>query len=324
MKSLTKNIVTWSSQILAGLLLLEFACVLGCQSTLPEAKATADAVVQATFATPQEAGQALQAAAQANDESALAHVLGANSKAILSSGDATEDKAAITEFVAQYDRMNRWVTMTDGSQVLYIGADNYPYPISLARNAASQWYFNTVAGKDEILARRIGKNELLAINAVSAMGYAEQLYFKSAHDGNPAHQYTQKILSSKGKQDGLYWEVPPDQPASPLGRLNDFAKDVVTSTQPGAPPIFDGYSFRILVAQGNKANGGPRSYFAGGKMTGGFAIQASPVTYGDSGIMTFILNSSGVVYQKDLGPNTANIAAAIDSYNPDDKWTPAG
>ena len=246
MKSLAKNIVMWSSQILAGLLLLEFACILGCQRTTSKVEASTDAVGQATFATPQEAGQALQAAARANDESALAHVLGANSRAILSSGDVTEDKAAIAEFVAKYDRMNRWVTMTDGSQVLYIGADNYPYPISLARNAASQWYFNTGAGKDEILARRIGKNELLAIDAVSAMGNAEQLYFKSAHDGNQPHHYTQKILSTPGKQDGLYWEVPPDQPSSPLGRLNDFARDVVSSTQPGAPPIFDGYSFRSL------------------------------------------------------------------------------
>jgi hypothetical protein len=301
-----KNTMT-GSMLLAGLLLAGMLNTSGWREQ-PVKAASADDKTQITFSTPEQAGLALRTAAQANDENAMAKILGADSKAILFSGDAAEDKAATAEFVAKYDRMNRWVTMTDGSRVLYIGADNYPYPIPLALSSASQWYFNTAAGKDEILARRIGRNELLAIDAVSAMANAEELYFKSGHDGNPSHRYTAKILSSPGKQNGLYWEVPADQPSSPLGRLNDFAKDVVTSTQPGAPPIFDGYSFRILAAKGSKS---------------GFTIVATPVTYGDSGIMTFILSKGGQVQQKDLGTNTVGLAASITGYNPNEGWTPA-
>lgn len=278
---------------------------------------------QATFATPEEAGQTLRSAARANDETALAQILGPESKAILSSGDPEEDKAALASFVSKYDRMNRWVTMTDGSKVLYIGADNYPYPIPLMRDASAKWYFDTAAGKDEILARRIGKNELLAIDAVYAMANAEELYFKHKRDGDNTRHYTQKLVSSSGKQDGLYCEVAKDQPASPLGRLDEFAKDVVSSTQAGVPPVFDGYSFRVLTAQTDSAKGGALSYLQDGEMTGGFAILTTPVTYGDSGIMTFMLSREGVVYQKDLGPKTTEMATFIYSYDPDNSWTPA-
>ena len=260
---------TNGSMLFAGILLLGLLIIAGSgKTTVSAAQATDNA--QQTFSTPEEAGKALRAAAGDDDEGVLAQVLGPDSKDILFSGDATEDKAALAAFVVKYDRMNRWVTMTDGTRVLYIGADNYPYPIPLAQNANSQWYFNTTAGKDEILARRIGKNELLAIDAVSAMANAEELYYRHAHDNARKHQYTDKILSTSGKQDGLYWEVPADQPSSPLGRLNEFAQVVVESTQPGAAPVFDGYSFRITTGQNNKS----------------FMIVATPVNYGDSGIMT--------------------------------------
>jgi len=317
----TKTLFKESGYLLAGLLLM-IVVIAGCSGKV-QSVAAAETQAQLTFATPEEAGQALRAAAAAGDEKALAQILGPESKAILSSGDVEEDKAAIESFVKKYDHMSRWVTMTDGSRVLYIGADNYPYPIPLAQNASSKWYFNTEAGKDEILARRIGKNELLAIDAISAMGRAEQHYYKHHHDGDKTHQYAQLILSSSGKQDGLYWEVPEDAPSSPLGRLNEFANDVVTSTQPGTSPIFDGYSFRVLTAQGDEAKGGTKNYLANGKMTGGFAILASPVTYGDSGIMTFIVSREGVVYEKDLGAATTAPVGSINSYNPTDGWTPA-
>lgn len=285
--------------------------------------AAADNTEQTTFSTSEEADQALQSAARDNDEAVLAQILGSEAKAVLSSGDPEEDKAALASFVTKYDRMNRWVTMTDGNKILYIGADNFPYPIPLTQNASSKWYFNTAAGKDEILARRVGENELLAIDAVYAMGNAEELYFKHKYDGEKAHKYTQRILSSAGKQDGLYWEVAENEPSSPLGRLNEFAQDVVASTQPDTPPIFDGYSFRALTAQGDNAKGGAMSYLVDGEMSAGFAILATPVKYGDSGIMTFMLSREGVVYQKDLGPHTDEAAAFIYSYNPDGSWTPA-
>ncbi len=287
------------SMLFAGMLVIGLLDITVSSENIVKA-AEATNVVQATYTTPEQAGHALRAAV--GEETKLAQVLGPDSTAIVFSGDPAEDRAALAEFAAKYDRMNRWVTMTDGSRVLYIGADKYPYPIPLALNSSSQWYFNTSAGKDEILARRIGKNELLAIDAVSAMANAEQLYFKKGHDGNAPHLYTEKVLSTPGKQDGLYWEVPADQPSSPLGRLNEFAKDVVISTEPGAAPIFDGYSFRII--SGDKS---------------GFTIIATPVTYGDSGIMTIVLSKGGKIYQKDLGPNSVSNA----TYNPNDGWTPA-
>ena len=321
MKPHAKYSMKLETPLVAPVLLLAILFViLGYAGQATGATAAVDS--QATFTSPAEAGQALRAAAQTDDERALAHVLGPDSMAILSSGDAAEDKEAITLFMVKYDQMHRWVAMTDGSQALYIGADNYPYPIPLAQDSSSRWYFDTPAGEEEILARRIGKNELLAIDALSAMGNAQNLYFQGAHDSNPAGQYAQKILSNVGKQDGLYWQVPADQASSPVGRLNDFAKDVIVSTPPGAALIFDGYSFRILTAQGDQANGGAKSYIVDGKMTGGFAVLASPVIYGDSGIMTFMLNREGVVYQKDLGPKTADAAASINTYNPDQGWTP--
>jgi len=320
MKSNGMNFTKAGFTVLGSLLLLVVAGTTGCRGKL-ETTVEAGSTAQLDFATPDDAGKALQTAARADDEKALAKILGPDSKAILSSGDAEEDKAALASFVAKYDRMNRWVAMTDGSQVLYIGADNYPYPIALTQNASSRWYFDVAAGKDEVLARRIGKNEFLAINAISAMAKAEEAYFKHHRNADEGHEYAQKILSTPGTQDGLYWEVSKDQPASPLGRLNEFAQDVVASTKPGTQPTFDGYTFRILTAQGDYAKGGAKGYLTDGKMTGGFAILATPVTYGDSGVMSFMVGRDGVVYQKDLGTDTAQLAAYIFNYNPDGGWT---
>jgi hypothetical protein len=258
----------------------------------------AAAATQTSFNTPEEAGQALRTASKAHDEATLTAILGPDSKAILSSGDPVEDKEALDVFVSQYDHMNRWVTMTDGSQVLYIGSTNYPFPLPLAKSSSSQWQFDTKAGEDEILTRRIGGNELLAIDACYAMARAEKHYFKGAH------QYTMKIISTPGQRDGLYWPVPSDQPASPLGRVEEFAKASVDAAYAGSPAIFDGYVFGILPKDG-------------------FTIVASPVKYGDSGIMSFILGPDGVVKQKDLGATTSLLTVSTDSSNPDHGWTPA-
>jgi Protein of unknown function (DUF2950) len=288
-------------------------CVLGCSKPKTEA---AEIASQTTFASPAEAGQTLRTASRTQDNDALARVLGPNSKAILNSGDPDEDKAALQSFVAKYDRMNRWVAMTDGSQVLYIGSDNYPFPIPLVQDPSSKWHFDTAAGEEEILARRIGRNELLAIDASTSIANAEELYRRRFHE------YTQTILSVPGKEDGLHWGAPEDQTPSPLGRLGNFATIAASSAVDGAP-VFDGYSFRILAGQGDKAKGGEKSYMVDGKMTAGFAVIATPVKYQDSGIMTFIVSRDGVVYQKDLGVKTADVAASITDYNPADGWTPA-
>jgi hypothetical protein len=168
-------------------------------------------------------------------------------------------------------------------------------------------------GEKEIVARRTGKNELLAIDAASSIGNAEELYFQRSR------VYTPTIISKPGQKDGLYWNVPRGQTPSPLGRLNDFANSAVSS----GTPVFDGYTFRILTAQGEEAKGGAKSYMTDGRMTRGFGVIATPVRYQDSGVMTFIMSRDGIVYQKDLGPNTANAAASITSYNPTEGWAPA-
>jgi len=297
-------------------LLLAGICSAGC---LHQAAAQTDISVQAAFDTPAEAGQALQTACLAYDENSLGKILGAGSNDILSSGDPLEDKAAISSFVAKYNRMNRWVTLTDGNSILYIGADNYPFPIPLARDSSGKWYFDTEAGEDEMLARRIGKNELLAIDAVSAIANAQEIYFKTSGTQHGTQQYAQRIIGTPGKKDGLYWIAPAGQSSSPLGSLPDFIESITA----GDPQVIDGYSFRILTAQGDAAKGGSKNYLSDGHMTGGFAIIASPAKYADSGIMTFILNRNGVVYQKDLGENTKAVAASIKTFNPADGWTPA-
>jgi hypothetical protein len=290
--------------------LLAAVCVLGCSGRSVRA---ADSEAQTTFANPAEAGQALQTASRSQDKNALTQIFGPQSSTVVNSGNPAEDKAALQSFVAKYDRMNRWGTMTDGSRVLYIGSDNYAFPIPLVQDSSSRWHFDTAAGEREIVARRIGRNELLAIDAVSSIGNAEQLYFQRSR------VYTPTIISKPGQKDGLYWNVPNDQTPSPLGRLSDFANSAVSS----GTPVFDGYAFRILTAQGDEAKGGQKNYMTSGKMTGGFAVIATPVRYQGSGVMTFIMSREGVVYQKDLGADTAKAAASITSYNPTDGWTPA-
>jgi Protein of unknown function (DUF2950) len=304
MKLHTEHLTGFLTFMTAGLVTVLLSALPGCSRHTETVSAAVTG--QTSFSTPQEAGQALRAASKAHDETALTAILGPQAKVILSSGDPYEDKDSLDSFVSQYDRMNRWATMLDGSQILYIGSTNYPFPIPLVRNSGASWQFDAKAGEDEILARRIGRNELLAIDACYAVARAEHHYFKTAHDGNPAHQYTEKIISTPGKQDGLYWPVSADQPASPLGRVEEFAKDSVDAAYAGAPPVFDGYVFRILTS--------PQD---------GFTVIASPVKYGDSGIMTFILGPDGRVQQNDLGPDTSQRAAAIDTGNPTDGWTPA-
>jgi len=215
------------------------------------------------------------------------------------------------------------VKIKAGGAMLYTGADNHPFPIPLGQNPSGQWYFDTAAGKDEILARRIGKGELIAIGACAAVADAEQQYSSQSHDGDLVKQYAQRFGSDEGKQNGLYWAVPEGQPQSPLAKLGDFAKAAGYTGTGNKPQPFNGYYFQVLTKQGDKAPGGGKDYIVNGKMTGGFAILAYPAEYRNSGIMTFIISSDGIVYQKDLGEDTADVARALAEYNPGDGWKPA-
>jgi hypothetical protein len=218
--------------------------------------------------------------------------------------------------------MNRWAKEVNGNQTLYIGAENWPFPVPL-KNNAGQWYFDTKAGVQEILYRRIGKNEMAAIRVCEVLADAQHDYFEQTHDGDPVHQYAQKFASDEGKQNGLYWQESDDQPESPLGPLaaNASAEGYGANPQQ-APQAFHGYLYRIISKQGGHAHGGAKNYIVNGNMTGGFAILAYPAEYRNSGVMTFLINQDGVVFQKDLGEKTADIATAMIEFNPDDTWNP--
>jgi hypothetical protein len=285
--------------------------------------ATPEKPVQQTFASPADAGAAFLEAAKSGDQAALLGIFGPNSRDVLFSGDAVKDRDALQDFVAAYNQMHRWRAIKVGGEMLYTGADNHPFPIPLGQNRSGQWYFDTAAGKDEILARRIGKDELTAIAACGAIADAENEYYKQTFGAGGVKQYAQKFVSDEGKRNGLYWPVSMDQTVSPLEEVRDFAKAAGYTSADDKPQPFDGYYFLILTKQGDKAKGGAKDYIVNGKMTGGFAILAYPVEYRNSGIMTFVVGKDGVVYQKDLGEKTADVAAALGEYNPDDGWTPA-
>jgi hypothetical protein len=310
----------WTSHLFAGTLVAALACTtIGCGSAT-KTPATETSAAPASYDKPADASSALQSAVRAKDDAALNRVLGAKAVAALKTGDATVDQAALDSFAQKYDQMNRWVAMTNGSQILYIGADNYAFPIPLVKAASGKWQFDAAAGQEEITAREIGRNELLAIDALQAFTAAEDLYAQKPHDGNPAHCYTQIIVSDSGKQNGLYWIANANQPASPLGDLDDFVVSPLSPLGPGEPQVLDGYAIRILGAQGDKAPGGAKSFTVNGKMTGGYALIATPVKYKVTGIKTFIVGKDAVIYQHDLGDDTATQAAAIKDYNPTPEW----
>ena len=317
MESKTKQARNQKRVVLAGMLALA-ALAIAVLNLETKESALAEGT-QTTFQSPAEAGAALAKATVSDDETGLARILGTDAKAMLSTGDKETDKAAMQAFAAKYEKMNRWVDMTDGSRVLYIGADNFAFPVPLAKNSSGQWYFDAVAGAEEVRARDIGRNELLAIDACSAIANAQQIYFASV---GSSPQYAQRIVSTSGKQDGLYWRVSQTQPASPLGGLDEFPKSSLGSNPPQEPFAIDGYTFRILTAQGDDAPGGARSYIVNGKMIGGFAVLATPVKYGETGIMTFMTGSDGLVYERDLGPDTVKIAASMQKFDPTDDWSP--
>ena len=273
---------------------------------------------QKTFASPADAGRALFTAMQEPEDRALLEILGPTGKDVVSSGDPTEDLDARANFRVKYEEMHRFVTEPNGTVTLVIGAENWPFPIPLV-NKNGAWYFDTKAGKDEILFRRIGKNELFAIQACSDLVDAQKVYFEKAPYGNSG-EYAQKLVSDEGKHNGLYWDKAGDQVDSPIDPLIAYARQNHPANQVGSGIPFNGYYFRILTSQGSNAPGGAKNYIVNGKMTLGFAFVAYPAEYRSSGVMTFIVSKSGTIYEKDLGPNTTVDAQAITAYNPDSSW----
>lgn len=276
---------------------------------------------QKTFASPEDAGTALFAVAKSGDRNELIAIFGPESQSVLFTGDPTTDTVRLNEFATAYNQMHRWGEIKAGGQVLIVGNENMVFPIPLGKNSSGQWTFDTGAGKDEILARRIGKNELTAMDATQALARAQQEYHGETHDGDKVKQYAQKFVSDPGKQNGLYWPAAGGRRPSPLGQLGDFGK-VQSSANAGADAEFNGYRYRILNR--GQTTAGVKDYLVDGKMTGGFAILAWPVEYRNSGMVSFLIGPDGTLYQKDLGENTADEASKLTDYNPADGWTAAG
>jgi hypothetical protein len=272
---------------------------------------------QKSYKTPEEAVAALAEAVKKGDTKALMAIFGPASKDVIYSGDKVADKAGRERFTAAYEEKHRLVNEGDKKVILMVGQNDWPMPIPLIKQGEA-WLFDTNEGKDEILNRRIGKNELNTIEVCLAYVDAQREYALQDCDGNRVRDYAQRFASIPGKKDGLYWEAKEGKRQSPMGPL--MAKAAKEGYTGLTLSPYHGYYFKILMAQGKDAPGGAYSYVVHGKMMGGFALVAYPAEYGNSGIMTFMVNQDGVVYQKDLGARTEKIAGAMTQYNPDRTW----
>jgi len=292
---------TWSTSLIAAAALL---------LAVPAASA------QQSFQSPEDAVAALAAAAKSGATSDILKVLGNKAADIVESGDVVADKATRERFAAAYDDKHSISMEGDKKAILILGKDDFPFPIPL-RHSRSGWEFDAAEGRIEILYRRIGRNELEAIQTARAFVDAENEYADKDRGAGPG-VYAQRIVSSPGKKDGLYW--PPDGDESPLGELAAKASAEGYKVGTGEPQPYHGYYYRILTRQGPNAPGGEMDYVVNGKMIGGFALVAYPDEYGNSGVMTFVVNHKGEVYQKDLGELTEAIAKRMKEFNPDQTW----
>jgi hypothetical protein len=273
-----------------------------------------------TFASQEEASEAIYKAAQAGDSRAIVKIFGSDARELLFSGDPVEDKAAREHFIKSYDQMHRWEKLRNGEMVLALGAENYPFPFKLTKNSSGRWYFDGNSAKNEILARRIGQNELTTIDVLNAIVDAQGEYFDAVHDGSQTHQYAQKFISDEGRRNGLYWKQTDGGPESPLGPLAANASSEGYKVQNLKPEPFHGYFYRILKKQGSYAAGGAKEYVVNGAMTNGFAVLAYPAEYLNSGVVSFMVNQDGTVFEKDLGDDTAKVAQALTAFDPDNTW----
>ena len=288
-------------------------------ATAPHASAAV--AKQQHFASPEDAAAALVAAAKTGEAKALLAILGPAGKPLIDSGDAVADREAFADFVADYEAANKLEKTSETQVTLVTGQDDWPMPIPIVKDDAG-WRFDTEAGDDEVLARRIGRNELFTIQSILAFGDAQREFYASNPEKSELLHYARRFLSTNGKRDGLYYPTAEGQAPSPLGEL--FAKAKAEGYKKGGkdkPTPYHGYFYRILDGQGAHADGGAYSYLAKDKLLGGFAVVAYPATWGVSGVMTFQMNQDGVVFEKDLGPKTAAAAQAIKIFDPDETWT---
>lgn len=301
----------WTTFIRFAALVLFFAASL--------APAFAQQPGQRTFSSAEQAGSAFFAATQSDSDRLMLNILGPEGAELISSGDPEEDMDARASFVVKFQEMHRFVTEPNGTVTLVVGAENWPLPIPLV-NKNGVWYFDTDSGKDEILFRRTGRNEIAAMDACGDLVVAEKQYFAHAPDDS-AKQFARRLVSEKGRHDGLYSEDANNASDSPIDPLIAYAYRKGPRNQAVEQVPFNGYFFRVLTSQGSHAAGGAKNYVVHGKMTGGFAFVAYPAEYRSSGVMTFIVNESGTIYEKDLGPNSTKLAEAMTAFDPDFTWT---
>jgi hypothetical protein len=283
---------------------------------------TGPAADQLTFASPQQGADALIGAAKSKDSDALHKLLGPSLDDIISA-DPVQHANDLDNFSKHAAEAERVESVDDSRAIVHIGQNDWPFPIPLMKTSAGQWYFDTPSGKDEILNRRIGEDELDTIGVAHAYVDAQREYASQDRIGDSVLQYAQQIKSTPGKHDGLYWPVADGEAESPFGPLVAQAQDQGYGKKLGSgSKPYHGYFYRILTKQGPATPAGAYDYIINGRMIAGFALVAYPEQYGNTGIMTFIVNHQGKVYQRDLGPGTADIVSKIDSYNPDDGWAP--
>jgi hypothetical protein len=298
--------------------IITLAATLGLVALAPDASA------QRVFPTARAAADALVEAAAADDMKALEAIFGPEADVVLDSGDPVDDANNRKWFAAKAAEQLTIEPEDDGWAIIDIGKEAWPLAIPL-HHRKDGWVFDVAEGKEELLDRRIGYNELVAISVARAFVDAEREYAAEDADGNGSHEYAAKILSSEGKRDGLYWPTAAGETASPFGPLVAEAsgKGYQKKTDSGERAPYEGYYFKVLTAQGSNAPGGAKSYEENGKLTKGFALVAWPASHGASGIKTFVVNQLGIVFEKDLGSATDTVAPAITAYDPDESWSPS-
>jgi len=278
---------------------------------------------QRTFATPDEAVRALTEAAKSNSLDDLRAIFGPEGNELIASSDAATARRNREVFTVAAAEGSRWLNQGTNRKTLIVGNEGWPFPVPLVKSA-NRWRFDVAAGKEEVLARRIGRNELAVIGICRTFVAAQQRYAREGHDGKPGGLFATTFRSDPGKHNGLYWPSAHGQPRSPLGDLvaqaSEEGRTLLSDRVPPTP--FYGYYFRILTAQGAAAPGGAKSYLVNGEMSAGFALVAWPAQYDASGVMTFTVNQDGAVHETDLGAETAVTAAAITTYNPGASWRP--
>ena len=288
-------------------------------------RATAESVAPKAFATPEAAVSALIEAAKAKDSEGMLAVLGSETKQWITSGDPVQDRQGLERFIAAFDEKNGLEKQGDAKAILVVGNDGFPFPFPILKTAKG-WAFDPEQGREELLNRRIGRNELNTIQVLQAIVDAQEEYAAIDRNGDGTLEYAAKFLSSSEKRDGLYWPAGEDEPQSPLGALVAEAVEEGYGQQKPATGAsetraYHGYHFKLLTRQGANAPGGAYNYVVAGRMIGGFAVVAYPARYGNSGVMSFMVSHDGTVFEADLGPETQTVARALETFNPGEDWT---